>query len=265
MIKSKGYFFADVSVMVWRLMKHITRSLDTIITMAIMPVVIMILFVYVFGAAFGAAYGGAAETGSENYVLNYQLPGILLITICNGVGYAAIRLFYDKQHGIFDRFHSMPIARSTLLWGHVLSSVASNLIAVAIVTLIAFALGFRSPAGIGAWCAVIGVLILFMLALTWVAIIIGLIAKTPDGATAWSYPLSFLPFVSSAFVPTETMPKAVRIFTENQPLTPIINFVRALLGNQPLHQNDIWTALAWCVGIMVIAYCIAMWLYRKRA
>lgn len=254
MENAKSYFFSDVSVMLGRTMKHITRSVDTVITTAIMPVAIMMLFVYVLG--------GAIESGSENYI-NYQLPGILLITICTGTTYTAYRLFNDKQHGIFERFHSMPIAHSTPLWGHVLVSIVSNLVSVAIVVGIAFVLGFRSSAGIGSWLTVVGVLVLFMLALTWLAVIAGIMSKTSDGATAFSYPLIFLPFLSSAFVPTETMPKALRLFAENQPVTSIVNSVRALLENQPV-GNNIWVALAWCMGIMVIAYCIAMCLYRKH-
>lgn len=250
----KSYFFSDVSVMLWRSMKHITRSVDTIITTAIMPVAIMMLFVYVLG--------GAIESGSENYI-NYQLPGILLITICTGATYTAYRLFSDKQQGIFERFHSMSIARSTPLWGHILVSIVSNLISVAIVVGIALVLGFRSSAGIGSWLTVVSILVLFMLALTWVAVIAGIVSKTSDGATAFSYPLIFLPFLSSAFVPTETMPKALRIFAENQPVTSIVNSVRALLENQSV-GNDIFVALAWCVGIIAIAYCIAMYLYRKH-
>lgn len=250
---TKNYFFSDLSVMCGRSIKHITRSADTIITTVFMPVAIMLLFVYVLG--------GAIQTNSGSYI-NYQLPGILLITASTGVTYTAYRLFNDKQHGIFDRFHSMPIAYSTPLWGHVFSSLISNMISVLVVVLVALALGFRSSAGVSSWLAVIGILVLFILTLTWVAVIVGVAAKTPDGATAFSYPLIFLPFLSSAFVPTETMPKALRIFAENQPVTSIVNSIRALLEEQPV-GNDIWTALAWCVGILIISCCFAVRLYRK--
>jgi ABC-2 type transport system permease protein len=169
----------------------------------------------------------------------------------------------DKQRGIFERFHTMPISRSALLWGHVLTSLVSNAISVIVIILAALIMGFRSSAGILPWLAVAGILALFTLALTWVAAIAGLSAKTMEGASAFSYPLIFLPFISSAFVPTESMPSVVRAFAENQPVTSIVNAIRALLSGQPV-GNDIWVALAWCVGILLVAYFFAMRVYKKR-
>jgi len=138
---------------------------------------------------------------TDNYV-NYLLPGILLIAIASGIAYTAYRLFIDVQKGIFERFHSMPIAHSSILWGHVLTSLVSNAISLIVIILVALIMGFRSSAGIFSWLAVIGILLLFTLALTWLAAIAGLSAKSVDGASAFSYPLLFLPFISSAFVPT---------------------------------------------------------------
>src|SRR5512137_992287 len=250
----KEHFFSDMSVMLGRSMRHITRSMDTIITVTIMPIAFMLLFVYVFG--------GAIHTGTDNYV-DYLLPGILLIAIASGISYTAYRLFLDMQSGIFERFHSMPIARSTVLWGHVLTSLVSNGISVVVIILVALVMGFRSSVGVLSWLAVAGILALFTLALTWIAAIAGLSAKSVDGASAFSYPLIFLPFISSAFVPTETMPPAVRAFAENQPVTSIVEAMRALLSNQPV-GNHIWVALAWCVGIMLVAYIFAMRAYKKR-
>lgn len=250
---NKNYFFKDMGVMFGRSMRHILRSMDTIITVCITPIAMMLLFVYVFG--------GAIETGTNNYV-NYLLPGIMLMAIGSGIAYVAYRLFMDKQRGIFERFHSMPIARSTVLWGHVFTSVISNGISVVVIILIALLMGFRSSAGILAWLTVFGILGVFTLALTWIAVIAGLAAKTPDGAGAFSYPIIFLPFISSAFVPTDTMPAAVRVFAEHQPVTPIVEAIRNLLANQPV-GNDIWVALAWCVAIIVVAYCFAMRIYKK--
>jgi len=246
---------SDTFVMLGRSLKHIFRSLDTIITVTLMPIAMMLLFVYVFG--------GAIQSGTGRYV-DYLLPGILLIAIANGVGYTAYRLFQDVQQGIFERFRSMPIAKSAGLWGHVLSSLVSNAISVAVIILAALLMGFRSPAGVLSWLAVCGLLVLFTLALTMIAAIAGLSAKTMDGAIAFSYPLIFLPFISSAFVPTESMPKAVRIFAENQPVTSIVNAIRALLTNQPV-GNDIWIACAWCVGLLIVAYFFAVSAYRKNA
>ena len=248
------YFLSDMSVMLGRSMRHISRSMDTIITVTIMPIMFMLLFVYVFG--------GAIQTGTKNYV-NYLLPGILLMAISSGIAYTSYRLFMDMQRGIFERFHSMPIARSAPLWGHVLTSLVSNAISVIVIILVALIMGFRSSAGVLPWLAVAGILALFTLALTWIAVIAGLSATSVDGAGAFAYPLIFLPFISSAFVPTETMPSVVRAFAENQPVTSIVDAIRALLSNQPV-GNDIWVALAWCVGIMLVAYVFAMRAYKKR-
>jgi ABC-2 type transport system permease protein len=248
------HFFSDMGVMLGRSMRHIFRSLDTIITVTITPIAMMLLFVYVFG--------GAIQTGTDNYV-NYLLPGILLIAIASGISYTAYRLFMDMQSGIFERFHSMPIARSTVLWGHVLTSLVSNAISVVVIILVALVMGFRSSAGVLSWLAVAGILALFTLALTWIAAIAGMSATSVDGVSAFSYPLIFLPFISSAFVPTGSMPSVVRAFAENQPVTSIVDAIRALLSDQPV-GNDIWVALAWCVGIMLVAYIFAMRVYKKR-
>jgi ABC-2 type transport system permease protein len=251
---AKKYFFNDMGVMLGRSMRHIFRSMDTIITVCLTPIAMMLLFVYVFG--------GAIKTGTDNYV-NFILPGILLMAIASGIAYTSYRLFMDMQRGIFERFHSMPIARSAALWGHVLTSLVSNAISVVVIILAALIMGFRSPAGVLAWLAVAGILALFTLALTWVAAIAGLTAKSVDGAGAFAYPLIFLPFISSAFVPTASMPPVVRAFAENQPVTSIVEALRALLSGQPA-GNNIWAALAWCLGIMIIAYFFAMRVYKKR-
>jgi ABC-2 type transport system permease protein len=248
------HFLSDMGVMLERSMRHIFRSLDTIITVTIMPIMFMLLFVYVFG--------GAIQTGTDNYV-NYLLPGILLIAIASGIAYTSYRLFMDMQSGIFERFHSMPIARSTALWGHVLTSLVSNAISVLVIILVALLMGFRSSAGVLPWLAVAGILALFTLALTWIAAIAGLSATSVDGAGAFAYPIIFLPFISSAFVPTESMPGPVRAFAENQPVTFIVDAIRSLLAGQPV-GNELWIALAWCVGITLVAYLLAMRVYKKR-
>jgi ABC-2 type transport system permease protein len=248
------HVFSDTSVMLGRSLRHVARSTDTIITVTIMPIAFLLLFVYVFG--------GAIRTGTDNYV-NYLLPGILLIAIASGISYTAFRLFNDLQSGIFERFHSMPIARSSVLWGHVLTSLVSNAISVVAIVLVALLMGFRSSAGVLAWLAVAGILILFTLTLTWIAVIAGLSAKSTDGAAAFSYPIIFLPFVSSAFVPTASMPAPVRAFAENQPVTSIVDTIRALFEQQPV-GHDIWVALSWCVGILVVAYVFAMVAYRRK-
>jgi ABC-2 type transport system permease protein len=248
------HFFGDTTVLLGRTLRHITRSPDTIITTAIMPIALMLLFVYVLG--------GAIKHGSGAYV-TYLLPGILLITIASGISYTAVRLFMDMQGGIFARFQSMPIARSSVLWAHVLTSLVANMISLVVVVLIAFAMGFRSGAGALAWLSVAGILVVFTLALTWIAVIPGLSAKSVDGAGAFAYPLIFLPFISSAFVPTQTMPGPLRAFADNQPVTSIVNTIRDLLAQQPVSAT-IWTALAWCLGILIVAYALAVAAYRRK-
>jgi len=248
------HFFGDTAILTGRSLRHILRSMDTIITTTIMPIAFMLLFVFVFG--------GAIQSGSDSYV-GYLLPGILLITVASGVSYTAYRLFLDMQSGIFERFHSMPIARSSVLWAHVLTSLVAILMSLVVVVIVALIMGFRSQAGLMAWFAVAGILILFTLALTWLAVIPGLTAKSVDGASAFSYPLIFLPFISSAFVPTETMPGPVRVFAENQPVTSIVDAIRNLLTQQPV-GTDIWIALGWCVGTLVVAYIVAMLVYRRK-
>lgn len=248
------HFVGDTAVLTGRSLRHITRSMDTIITTTLMPIGFLLMFVYVLG--------GAINSGSDSYVA-YLLPGILVITIATGISYTAFRLFLDMQGGIFERFQSMPIARSSVLWAHVLTSLVANLISVFVVVLVALVMGFRSGAGVLAWLAVLGILTLLTLALTWMAVIPGLIAKSVDGASAFAYPLMFLPFVSSAFVPTDTMPGLLRAFAQNQPVTSIVDAIRNLLAGQPV-GIAIWIALAWCVGILVVAYVVAMAIYRRK-
>jgi ABC-2 type transport system permease protein len=250
------HFFGDTALLTGRSLRHIMRSPDTIITTTIMPIAFMLLFVYVFGGAISSG------SGSARYV-QYLLPGILLITIASGISYTAYRLFLDMQSGIFERFQSMPIARSSVLWAHVLTSLVANFVSVVVVVGVALLMGFRSGAGPLAWLAIAGILLLFTLALTWLAVIPGLTATSVDGASAFSYPLIFLPFISSAFVLTATMPGPVRAFAENQPVTPIVNTIRDLYAQQPV-STDIWIALAWCVGILIVAYALAMATYHRK-
>jgi ABC-2 type transport system permease protein len=249
------HILSDTGVLTGRSLRHILRSPDTIITTAVTPVALMLLFVFVLG--------GAIRTGSNESYVDYMLPGILLITIASGVAYTAYRLFLDLQGGIFERFQSMPIARSSILWAHVLTSLVANLVSVAIVVGVALLLGFRTGASVAAWLAAAGILVLFTLALTWIAAIAGLSAKTIDGASGFSYPLIFLPFISSAFVPTDSMPAPVAWFAENQPVTPIVETLRALFAQQPV-GTDIWMALAWLGGILIVAYALAVALYRRK-
>ncbi|SDO89102.1 ABC-2 type transport system permease protein [Pedococcus dokdonensis] len=244
----------DTTVLLKRSLRHILRSPDTIITTAVTPIAMLLLFVYVFGSAI--------DVGSDNYV-NYLLPGILLITVASGIAYTAFRLFTDVSGGLFERFQSMPISRSAVLWSHVLTSVVANLTSLVLVVGVALVMGFRSGAGVLAWLAVLGIMVLFTLALTWLAVIPGLTAKSVDGVSGFSYPLIFLPFISSAFVPTQGMPGPVRWFAEHQPVTSIVNTIRDLYAEQPL-GNEGWVAVGWCLALLVVAYGLAMRTYRAK-
>lgn len=248
------YAVADTITLTGRTLRHVTRSVDTVVTTAVTPIAIMLMFVYVFG--------GAIDTGQVRYI-DYMLPGILLITIASGVAYTAFRLFEDVQGGLFERFASMPIARSGVLWAHVLTSLVANLVSVALVVGVALLMGLRPAAGLTAWLAVLGIVVLFTLALTWMAVVPGLTASSVEGASAFSYPLIFLPFVSSAFVPTEGMPGPVRWFAEHQPVTSIVDTIRGLLAGEQV-AGDLGVALAWCVGLLVVAYVVATATYRRR-
>lgn len=249
-----AHLAGDTAVLTGRSLRHVLRSPDTVVTTAVMPIAFLLLFVFVLG--------GAIRSGSESYVA-YLLPGILLITVASGVSYTAYRLFLDLRSGIVERFRSMPIARASVLWAHVLTSLVANAVSLVVVVLFAVLIGFRSGAGVLSWLAVAGILVLFTLALTWLAVIAGLTAKSVDGAAAFSYPLILLPFVSSAFVPTDTMPAPVRWFAEHQPVTAIVDAIRGLLAQQPVGA-DLWVALAWCVGILVVASAVATTLFRRR-
>lgn len=253
-----SHFLRDTTTLLGRSLRHVLRSPDTIITTAVTPIAMLLLFVYVFGGAIDTGAG----TGTGDYVV-YLLPGILLITVASGIAYTAYRLYTDVSGGIFERFQSMPIARSAALWGHVITSVVANVIALVLVVLVALLMGFRSGAGVLAWLGVAGILVLFTLTLTWLAVIPGLTATSADAVGGFSYPLIFLPFISSAFVPTAGMPGPVRWFAEHQPVTAIVDTLRNLYAEQPV-GDDIWVALAWCIGLLVLAYVFAMRTYHRR-
>ena len=252
---SAAHAVADTAALTGRSLRHVLRSADTIITSVITPIVLMLMFTYVFG--------GAIETTSEGPYLDYVLPGILLITVAPGVAYTSYRLFLDISSGMVERLRSMPIARPSVLWAHALTSVVANLVGVAAVVAVALLLGFRSPATPAAWLAVLGIITLFTLTLTWVAVTAGVAARSVDGASGIGYVLLFLPFVSSAFVPTGTMPAPVAWFAEHQPATSVIDTIRALLSQQPV-GGDIWVALAWLLGVLGAAYLAAVVRYRRR-
>jgi len=244
----------DTWVMAKRSLRHTIRSLDTIITVAAMPIAMMLLFVYVFGSSF--------DTGSVDYI-NFVTPGIVIMCVASGIAYAALRLNNDMTQGIINRFKTMPIASSSVLGGHAVSSVLSNLFSVVLVMIVALLVGFRSDAGIVEWLIFGGILILFTLATTWLAIVFGLLAKSAEGAGAFSYVLLLLIFVSSAFTPTDKMNSVLRAFAENQPMTPIIETMRSLLVNGTAGES-VWIAVAWCAALLVVSYFAALRIYKSK-
>jgi len=246
----------DMWTMTKRSLRHTTRSLDTILTVVVTPIGLMLMFVYVFGDALGA------QTGSIDYV-DFIMPGVLIMTVASGIAYAALRLSMDLQKGIIGRFRTMPVAPSSVLSGQALSSTLSNLFSSAIVVVVGLFVGFRAAAGVGAWLWLIGLLALFTLATTWMAMFFGLLAKSPEGAGAFAYVLLFLVFLSPSFVPTDSMTPLLRGFAENQPITPIVETMRSLLI-EGTPGTDAWIALAWSLGILVVFYTLALSMYRRR-
>jgi ABC-2 type transport system permease protein len=255
-----AYALSDSRVMLRRNLKHQLRYPSLTVMLVAMPIVILLLFVYVFGGQLGAGLG--AHDGRVAY-LNYVVPGLLLITLGSAVQGTAIMVAMDMTGGIIDRFRTMAIARSSVLAGHVLGSLIQTLAAIGVLIGVAFGLGFHSAAGLLHWLAAIGILALFAFALIWLAVALGLAAKSVETASNTPMILLFLPFLGSGFVPTATMPTGLRQFAEYQPSTPVADTVRGLLSGTALGDHAI-VAIAWSVGIAVVAYLWAARLYNNR-
>lgn len=249
----------DTWTMAKRSLRHTVRSMDTIITVAAMPIAMMLLFVYVFGGSIGSMF----SHGPVKYI-DFIVPGVVAMTVVSGIAYAAVRLNMDLQKGIINRFKTMPVAPSSILGGHAVSSVLSNLFSVLLVILVAAIAGFRSNAGFMEWLLFGGLLTLFTLATTWMAIMFGLLAKSVEGAGSFSYILLLLVFVSPSFVPTDGMSSAVRAFAEHQPMTPIVETMRSLLTSGAAGDSA-WAAVLWCIGLLIVSYALALSIYKKKA
>jgi ABC-2 type transport system permease protein len=247
----------DAWTMTKRSLRHTTRSIDTIITVVLMPIGLLLLFVYVFGGAIGQ------QTGSIEYV-DFITPGVVIMTVVSGIAYAAVRLSTDLQKGIISRFRTMPVAPSSVLSGQALSSTLSSLFSCVLVIAVALLVGFRPDADATAWLSFVALLVLFTLATTWLAMFFGLLAKSVEGAGAFSYILLLLIFISPSFVPTDSMSPVLRGFAENQPMTPIIETMRSLL-TEGTAGPDVWAAFAWAAGILVVFYTLALSVYRRSA
>ncbi len=246
----------DTWTMAQRSLRHIVRSPDTIITVVISPIALLLMFVYVLGGAL------EHQTGSIKYV-DFITPGIIILTIISGIAYAAFRLNNDIQKGIINRFRTMPVAPSSILGGQAASSTLSNLFSTVLVLAVAFAVGFRTSAALKEWLFFVGLTILFTLATTWMAIYFGLQASSAEGASSFSYILMLLIFLSPSFVPTSSMTPILRGFANNQPFTPIIETMRSLLTNGT-PGDKAWLALAWTVGILVVFYVLSLKTYRQK-
>ncbi len=244
----------DSGTMLDRNLRHTLRSPDTMIMTIALPVMILLMFVYVFG--------GAMDVGPGAYI-DYVVPGIILLCAGFGAATTAVSISTDVAEGIVDRFRTMAIARSAVLTGHVAESLIRNLITTGLVIVVAVALGFRPTADPLRWLAALGVIAMFVLALSWPAAAIGLLARNPEAANGFTFFFMFLPYVSSAFVPTGSMPSWLHLFAENQPVTPVIETLRGLLMGTPIGDSAL-LAVLWCAGIAAVGYLAAGALFRRR-
>ena len=244
---------SDAVTMMDRSVRLARRNVDTLFASILMPLLMMALFVYVFG--------GAINTGTD--YINYVVPGILLLTTGYGAASTAMVVADDMTSGMIDRLRSLPIRSFAVLTGHVTGSVARNAASTAIVILASLAMGFRPAGSVVDWLATIGLLLLYVLALSWLAAGLGVIAKSVESASTLSFFMLFLPYLSSAFVRPETMPSWLRPISEHQPITPVIETVRSLLIGTPMGNNG-WIALAWCCGLLLFSVLLATSLYRRR-
>lgn len=252
--------FADSATMLRRNLRHIIRYPSMIIGTIAVPVIMLLLFSYIFGNTISAGAGGAA--GSLDYI-DYLVPGILLMTIASGAVQTAVSIRSDMNEGIVNRFRTMPISRTSVVTGHVVGSVIQNVVTVALVVGVGLALGFRPTAGLVEWLAVTGLTVLIAFAITWLAVALGLLAKTVEGASNTPLPLSFLlPFVSTTFIPLASLPAGIRWFAEYQPYTPIIETLRGLLIGGPIGNNG-WLAAGWGVVLTVLGYLWSKKLFNR--
>jgi ABC-2 type transport system permease protein len=250
----------DSTTMIGRELKHTLRFPLMLVALILIPVVFLLLFVYILGGSIGAGLGDAAR--GAPYV-NFLVPGILMMTVAAGSGITAINVCTDMTGGIVDRLRTTAVTRGALLTGHVGGYVLRTLVATTVVIGVALLVGFRPEASVADWFAVAGIIAAFSFALAWLSVAIGLGAKTIAGANSATLPIQFLlPFLSSAFVPADSMPAGVRWFTAHQPFTPVVESLRALLTGAPV-GNTAYLALAWCAVIAVGGYLWARAGFRR--
>jgi ABC-2 type transport system permease protein len=230
------------------------RNPETLVMAIVTPFFLMVLF--------GTVFGGIADIGAINYI-DFIVPGIILQSVAQGTQYAAINVNNDMSKGIIDRFRSMPISKVAVLVGHAIASVARNTVTAAVIIGTAFIVGFRPQGNFTGWLIAIGILMLFSVAISWLAVLCGLVSKSPEGSAGLMFPFFILPFVSSGFAPVETLPVWLRWFAKYQPLSPIIDSTRALMMDLPLH-NSLWLAIVWCVGITAVSFVAAVQVYKRK-
>jgi ABC-2 type transport system permease protein len=252
-------YVTDSATMLRRNLRHMRRY-PMMFFIAGIPIVLLLLFVFVFGGTLGAGLGGVSG-GRAEYVA-YVIPGILLVTVAGGAQGTAIAIAMDMAEGIVARFRTMSISRASFLTGHVVGNVLQTMAAVAIVLAVALVIGFRPTAGPIEWIAAIGLVALVALALTWVSVALGMVSKSVETASNLPMPLMLLPFFGSGFVPTDSMPEPLRLFADNQPFTPIMETLRALLLGGEIGSRGL-VAIAWCVAITVFGYVWAQRLYER--
>jgi ABC-2 type transport system permease protein len=255
-----SYTVSDSATMLRRNLRHMRRYPSLTLLLIGMPIIFLLLFVYVFGGTLGAGLGGVSD-GRAAYV-NYVAPGILLMTVAAASQGTAILIAMDMTEGIIARFRTMAISRASVLTGHVLGSMIQTMLGIAVVIAVALLTGFRPTAGPLAWVAAIGLLALFTLALTWLTVALGLVAKSVATASNTPMFLTLLPFLGSGFVPTDAMPGGLRQFAEYQPFTPVNETLRGLLLGTPIGHSAV-LAVAWCVGITLVCYLWALKLYNR--
>jgi ABC-2 type transport system permease protein len=263
-MSSLSYTVTDSATMLRRNLKHQLRYPSLTLMLAGFPIVFLLLFVYVFGGQLGTGLGRSGLShGDRSAYLTYVVPGILTITIASAALGTAISVATDMTQGIIDRFRTMSIARAAVLTGHVVGSLLQTLVVLVLVVAVALAIGFRSAASPLAWLATAGVLLLFAVALIWLSAALGLAAKSVETASNTPMFLALLPFLSSGFVPTATMPAGLRQFAEYQPFTPVTQTVRGLLTGGPVGTHTI-VAITWSAGIALASYLWAVRLYNRR-
>jgi ABC-2 type transport system permease protein len=260
----QSHVVADAITMLRRSLLHIVRYPALSVFTILGPVVFLLLFVFVFGGTLGAGLPGVDPAGGRAAYTAYVMPGILLITIAGTAGGVATTVSMDMTEGITARFRTMAISRAAVLTGHVLGNTIQAVIAVALVLVVGLLVGFRATAGLTEWIAAAGLIVLISFAISWLGVAMGIQAKSVESASNWPLLLTFLPFLGSGFVPTESMPVWMQWFAQYQPFTPFIETIRGLLVGTPLGWNPA-LAIGWCVVIAVGGYAWAMAIYERKS